>query len=83
MFEQRKRNKFTKIFKLEPYTVTKRRGTQKTAEIRRHTVTRNAFFFKKMKSGSRESDEREDFDERETTTREMNIGERAPRSIAN
>lgn len=74
---QRKRNKFTTKFELEPYTVTERKGTKIVANNQRHTITRNASFFKKIKGDMREPDEDEIFNSR-TTTAEMNNEMQAP-----
>ena len=76
LLKQRKRNKFTTKFQLEPYTVIERKGTQIVAENERHTITRNASFFKKIKEGMRESDEDEVFNHRATMT-ELNNGTQA------
>ena len=77
LLKQRKRNKFTTKFQLEPYTVIERKGTRIVAENERHTITRNASFFKKIKEGMRESDEDEVFNRRATMT-ELNNGTQAP-----
>ena len=72
ILKQRKGNKFTAKFELEPYTVIERKGTKiVVAENRRHTVTRNASFFKRKKGDVIEPDEDEYFKDRATTT-EMN-----------
>ena len=68
LLKQRKRNKFTTKFELEPYTIIERKRTKVVAKNGRHTVTRNASFFKKIKGDSRESDDDESFNERATTT---------------
>ena len=81
IIKQRKRNKFTAKFKLEPYTVIERKRTKIiVAENRRHTVTRNASFFKRMKGDVREPDEDEYFKDRATTT-EMNNEVQAPMNM--
>ena len=54
LLKQRKRNKFTTKFELEPYTIIERKGTKVVAKNGRNTVTRNASFFKKIKGDSRE-----------------------------
>ena len=77
LLEQRKRNKFNTKFQLEPYTITERKGTQIIAKNERHTIIRNASFFKKIKEGMRESDEDEVFNPRATMT-ELNNGTQAP-----
>ena len=77
LLKQRKRNKFTTKFELEPYTIIERKGTKVVAKYGRHTVTRNASFFKKIKGDSRESDDDKSFNERATTT-EMNKEMQAP-----
>ena len=81
ILKQRKRNKFTAKFKLEPYTVIERKGTKIiAAENRRHTVTRNESFFKQIKDNAREPDEDEYFKDRATTT-EMNNEVQAPMNM--
>ena len=77
ILKQRKRNKFTAKFELEPYTVIERKGTKVVAKNRTHTVTRNASFFKRIKGDVRESDEDEYFKDRATTT-ERNHEVQAP-----
>ena len=71
ILKQRKRNKFTTKFELEPYTIIERKGTKVVAKNGRHTVTRNTSFFKKIKGDMREPDEDEIFNE-QTTTAGMN-----------
>ena len=77
LLKQRKMKKFTTKFQLEPYTVIEGKETQIVAENERHTITRNALFFKKIKEGMRESDEDEIFNRRATMT-ELNNGTQAP-----
>jgi hypothetical protein len=77
ILKQRKRNKFWAKLELEPYTVIERKGTKIVAENRRHTVTRNASFFKWINGDVRESDEDEYFKDRALTT-EMNNEVQAP-----
>ena len=77
ILKQRKRNKFTTKFELEPYTVTEWKGTKIVANNQRHTITRNASFFKKIKADMRELDEDEIFNSR-TTTAETNNEMQAP-----
>jgi hypothetical protein len=81
ILKQRKGNKFTTKFELEPYTVIERKGTKIiVAENRRHTVTRNASFFKQIKDNVREPDEDQYFKDRATTT-EMNNEVQAPMNM--
>ncbi len=51
VLKQRKRNKFTTKYELEPYTIIEHKGTKIVAENQNHIVTRNASFFKKIKGG--------------------------------
>ena len=61
ILKQRKRNKFTTKFERQPYTITEQKGTKIVANNQRHTITRNASFFKKIKGDMREPDEDEIF----------------------
>ena len=56
MLKQRKGNKFTTKYELEPYTIIEHKGTKIVAENQNHTVTRNASFFKTIKGGVAELD---------------------------
>ena len=57
ILKQKRRNKFTTKFESTPYTVIECKGTKIVAENKKHRVTRNASFFKKVKEGEREEDD--------------------------
>ena len=77
VLKQRKRNKFTTKYELEPYTIIEHKGTKIVAENQNHTVTRNASFFKKIKGGVAESED-ENYRANVSTRAEINDDVEAP-----
>ncbi len=77
VLKQRKRNKFTTKYELEPYTIIEHKGTKIVAENQNHIVTRNASFFKKIKGGVAESED-EDYRPNVSTRAEINDDVEAP-----